>query len=71
MKIGDWVFFKTRNWPKGVRYTHIDPATGKGTDITGQGFYSYPHPAFEDPAWLHGDDERKRGKKERCPTQRR
>ena len=40
MKIGDWVFFKTRNWPKGVQYTRIDPATGKGTDITGQGFYS-------------------------------
>ena len=30
MKIGDWVFFKTRNWPKGVQYTRIDPATGKG-----------------------------------------
>jgi hypothetical protein len=40
MKIGEWVFFKTRNWPKGVQYTSIDPATGKGTDITGQGFYS-------------------------------
>lgn len=23
---------------------------------TGRGFYSYPNPAFEDPAWLHGDD---------------
>jgi 3-hydroxybutyryl-CoA dehydrogenase len=25
---------------------------------TGKGFYSYPHPAFEDPAWLRGEDER-------------
>jgi 3-hydroxybutyryl-CoA dehydrogenase len=24
---------------------------------TGKGFYSYPNPAFEDPAWLSGDDE--------------
>ena len=40
MKIGDWVFFKTRNWPKGVQYTRIDPTTGKSTDVTGQGLYS-------------------------------
>jgi hypothetical protein len=39
MKVGDWVFFKTRNWPKDVRATRIDPETGEGQDITGQGFY--------------------------------
>jgi len=40
MDVGDWVFFKTRNWPKDVRSTRIDPATGKATDVTGQGLYS-------------------------------
>jgi len=39
MKVGDWVFFKTRNWPKDVQHTRIDPATGETQDITGQGFY--------------------------------
>jgi hypothetical protein len=39
MKVGDWVFFKTRNWPKDVRYTGIDTATGETKDITGQGLY--------------------------------
>ena len=39
MKVGDWVFFKTRNWPKDVQHTRIDPDTGEGKDITGQGFY--------------------------------
>ena len=24
---------------------------------TGQGFYTYPHPAFQAPGWLRGDDE--------------
>jgi 3-hydroxybutyryl-CoA dehydrogenase len=24
---------------------------------TGQGFYSYPHPAFQTPGWLKGDKE--------------
>ena len=24
---------------------------------TGQGFYTYPHPAFQAPGWLQGDDE--------------
>jgi len=24
---------------------------------TGKGFYCYPHPAFEDPDWLHGEDD--------------
>jgi len=24
---------------------------------TGKGFYNYPDPAFEDPSWLHGDDD--------------
>jgi len=24
---------------------------------TGQGFYSYPHPAFQTPRWLKGDAE--------------
>lgn len=40
MKVGDWVFFKTRNWPKDVQHTRIDPATGESQDITGQGFYA-------------------------------
>jgi hypothetical protein len=40
MEAGDWVFFKTRNWPRGVQYTRIDPATDEREDITGQGFYS-------------------------------
>jgi hypothetical protein len=39
MKVGDWVFFKTHNWPKDVRYTSTDPATGETKDITGQGLY--------------------------------
>jgi hypothetical protein len=39
MKLGDWVFFKTRNWPRDVRATRIDPATGESEDISGQGFY--------------------------------
>ena len=39
MKVGDWVFFKTRNWPKDVQHTRIDPATGESKDIAGQGFY--------------------------------
>lgn len=33
MKVGDWVFFKTRNWPKDGRPTAIDSATGKMKDI--------------------------------------
>ena len=40
MNIGDWVFFETCNWPKDVRSTKFDPATGEATDITGQGLYS-------------------------------
>jgi 3-hydroxybutyryl-CoA dehydrogenase len=24
---------------------------------TGKGFYSYPHPAFQTPGWLKGDEE--------------
>ena len=39
MKVGDWVSFKTRNWPKEVQRTRIDPDTGESKDITGQGFY--------------------------------
>ena len=39
MKVGNWVFFKTRNWPKDVHTTHIDLATGKTKNITGQGLY--------------------------------
>jgi hypothetical protein len=39
MKVGDWVFFKTRNWPKNVRVTYTDPATDEG-DVTGQGLYT-------------------------------
>jgi hypothetical protein len=39
MNVGDWVFFKTRNWPKDVRHTRIDPETSESKDITGQGFY--------------------------------
>ena len=29
MKVGDWVFFETRNWPKDVHTTHIDLAIGR------------------------------------------
>lgn len=39
MKVGDWVFFKTRNWPKNVQVTHVDAATGESRDVTGQGLY--------------------------------
>ena len=39
MKVGDWVFFKTRNWPRDVQHTRIDPARGGSQDITGQGSY--------------------------------
>lgn len=24
---------------------------------TGKGFYSYPHPAFQTPGWLKGDED--------------
>ena len=40
MKVGDWVFFKTRNWPKYVRMTHVAPATGEERDVTGHGLYA-------------------------------
>ena len=33
MKIGDWVFFKTRNWPKGS-------VTGEAAYVTDEGLYS-------------------------------
>ncbi len=39
MKVGDWVFFKTHNWPKDVRHTATDLATGETKNITGQGLY--------------------------------
>jgi hypothetical protein len=39
MKVGDWVFFKTRNWPKDVRAIKSE-ATGKTSDVTGEGLYS-------------------------------
>jgi hypothetical protein len=39
MKVGDWVFFKTRNWPKDVQVTRIDLETGESDDATGQGLY--------------------------------
>ena len=39
MKIGDWVFFKTCNWPKDVQVTRIDSSTGRAADVTGQGLY--------------------------------
>jgi hypothetical protein len=38
MKVGDWVFFKTRNWPKGVRITHVDAATGERRTLRAKGF---------------------------------
>ena len=31
--------FGEHNWPKDVKYTRLDPATGESTDITGEGFY--------------------------------
>ena len=40
MNVGDWVFFKTCNWPEDVRHTKFDSATRKVTDATGQGLYS-------------------------------
>jgi len=39
MKVGDWVFFKTRNWPQDVRTTQVDFATGGTKDVTGEGLY--------------------------------
>ena len=39
MKVGEWVFFKTRNWPKDERLTRIDSDTGEAMDITGEGLY--------------------------------
>ena len=39
MNVGDWVFFKTRNWPKDVQVTRIDLETGESEDTTGQGLY--------------------------------
>ena len=39
MNVGDWVCFRTRNWPKDVRHAGIDPATGESKDITGEGSY--------------------------------
>ena len=40
MDVGDWVSFRTRNWPKDVRSTRFDSATNEMTDVTGQGPYS-------------------------------
>jgi len=40
MNVGDWVFFKTCNWPEDVRITKFDSATGEAMDVTGQGLYS-------------------------------
>ena len=39
MKVGDWVFFKTRNWPSDVRIVSTELATGKMKDITGKDRY--------------------------------
>lgn len=39
MDVGDWVSFRTRNWPKDVRSTRFDSATNEMTDVTGQGLY--------------------------------
>jgi hypothetical protein len=38
MNVRDWVFFKTRNWPKDVRATKIN-SKGRTEDVTGQGLY--------------------------------
>jgi hypothetical protein len=40
MNVGDWVVFRTRNWPKDVQSTRTDPATGEAIDVTGQEPYS-------------------------------
>ena len=40
MNVGDWVFFRTRNWPKDVRSTEFDSATGEVVDVSGQRLYS-------------------------------
>ena len=39
MNVGDWVFFKTRNWPKDASITQCDFSTGETRDLTGQGLY--------------------------------
>ncbi len=39
MKVGDWVSFETRNWPKDVRTVKFD-ATGGTADVNGEGLYS-------------------------------
>lgn len=39
MKVGDWVFFRTRNWPSDVRVIKFE-VTGRTADVTGEGLYS-------------------------------
>ena len=39
MNVGDWIFFKTGNWPKDVQATRIDLETGDSENTTGQGLY--------------------------------
>lgn len=39
MNVGDWVFFRTRNWPSDVRAIKSE-ATGETANVTGEGFYS-------------------------------
>lgn len=39
MKVGDWVFFRTRNWPSDVRVIKLE-VDGGTADMTGEAFYS-------------------------------
>ena len=39
MKVGDWVFFRTRNWPSDVRVIKSE-SSGETADVTGEGLYS-------------------------------
>ena len=39
MKVGDWVFFRTRNWPSDVRVIKSE-SSGETADVTGESLYS-------------------------------
>ena len=40
MNVGDWVFFKTREWPADVRRIEPEHDAAKMKDVSGQRFYS-------------------------------
>lgn len=37
LKVGDWVFFRTKNWPRGV--ISISLGEGESRNVTGEGLY--------------------------------